>query len=229
MIFPMVNSRANTTKLSIAPATRAQAVADELRRLIQEGVYEPGARLRQAEIAKQFGVSTTPVREAFTVLAREGLVHQDAHRGVVVFDPSLAELNENYEIREVLEGLATELAAGNLTEDDLDELDRLVAEMKVVDPPEVPNLNYEFHTLIYAAAERPRLAEIIDNLRKASASYLGMTVRHYDAKYAKEIQVEHGEIVAALRKGSGKRAAKLMRDHLRHNQRQVAGLIPDEE
>jgi len=72
------------------------------------------------------------------------------------------------------------MAAPKLTEDALDELDRIVAEMATCDPAEGPALNYQFHTAIYAGAGRPRLAEIIDNLRKASASYLSMTVRHYD-------------------------------------------------
>jgi len=180
--MPMADRNRNRTDIEIASVTRAQAVADELRRMIEEREFPPGAHLRQAQIAKSFGVSTTPVREAFTALAREGMVQQDAHRGVVVFDPSLEELKENYEIREVLEALATQMAAPKLTEDALDELDRIVAEMATCDPAEGPALNYQFHTAIYAGAGRPRLAEIIDNLRKASASYLSMTVRHYDPR-----------------------------------------------
>jgi DNA-binding GntR family transcriptional regulator len=207
------------------PVTRAHAVADEVRRLIEEQEFPPGQHLRQAEIAKRFGVSTTPVREAFTMLAREGVVHQDAHRGVVVFDPSLEELTENYEIREALEPLATELATKKITPDELDELDRLTVEMKAADPSGVPAMNHLFHTTIYGAAERRRLAEIIENLRKSSASYLNFTVRHYDPIYAGKVQVEHEEIVAALRARTGKSAAKLMREHLRHNRRQVAKLI----
>jgi DNA-binding GntR family transcriptional regulator len=72
--------------------------------MIQARELEPGQRLRQAEVAARFGVSTTPVREAFTALAQEGFVRQDAHRGVVVFEPSLEELTETFEIREVLGG-----------------------------------------------------------------------------------------------------------------------------
>src|SRR3954464_9921262 len=119
---------------SIVPATRSEAVAAELRRLITSGELAPGTHLRQTEIAARFGMSTTPVREAFMILAREGVVRQDAHRGVVVFEPSLEELTETYEIREALEALATELAAKRLTEDDLEALDTLVEQMRSAKP-----------------------------------------------------------------------------------------------
>jgi DNA-binding GntR family transcriptional regulator len=84
-----VRTMAFDPKNSIVPLTRSEAVAGELRRMIQSGEFPPGARLRQAEIAARFGMSTTPVREAFMILAQEGIVRQDAHRGVVVFQPSL--------------------------------------------------------------------------------------------------------------------------------------------
>ena len=111
-----------TTEDSGSPPTRAGAVAEKLRRLIQSGEIAPGSRLRQNELAERFGVSTTPVREAFAELAREGIVRLDAHRGATVFRPSLDELIEIYEIRGALEPLATELAAARATDDELAEL-----------------------------------------------------------------------------------------------------------
>jgi len=213
----------------VTPPTRAEAVAAELRRLIQTGEYAPGDRLRQTAIAARFGVSTTPVREAFTSLAREGLVRQDAHRGVVVFEPSLDELRENYEIRMALEGLATELAASRLQPDDLEHLGELVEQMRRVEVERVPALNHAFHTRIYAVTGRPRLAEMIESLREAASSYMGLTVRNFDPAYRDAIQDEHDAILAALAAGSGKRAGRLMRAHLRHNQRQLTMLIESEK
>src|SRR5882724_366701 len=135
-----------------APHTRAVAVAAEIRRLIQDGALQPGERLRQASIASRFGVSTTPVREAFMALASEGLVRQDAHRGVVVFEPSLDELTETYEIRQVLEPLATGLAAPRLTDAELEVLEALLGQMRSASPPQYANLNREFHRRIYVAS-----------------------------------------------------------------------------
>ena len=165
---------------SILPATRSEAVASELRRLIQSGELPPGTRLRQADIASRFGMSTTPVREAFMILAREGVVRQDAHRGVVVFEPSMDELTETYEIREVLEGLAAEHAAGQLTAEDLDALDTLVKQMRTAKPARYVELNRDFHRRIYQAAARNRLFEMIEQLRDLASSYNLMTVRQYD-------------------------------------------------
>src|SRR5256885_13495695 len=114
---------------ALEPRTRAEYVADELRRQIVSGELPPGARLRQIEIANRFSVSTTPVREGFPSLAREGLVRQDAHRGVVVFLPTLDDVRENYEIRLALEPLAAELAAKNISDDELAKLDELLEAM----------------------------------------------------------------------------------------------------
>jgi DNA-binding GntR family transcriptional regulator len=216
---------------SILPATRSEAVATELRRLIQSGEFPPGSRLRQAEIAARFGMSTTPVREAFMTLAREGVVRQDAHRGVIVFEPSLDELTETYEIREVLEGLAAELAAGKLTDEDLAALDSIVKQMRSAKPTRYVELNRDFHRRIYQAAGRPRLFEMAEQLRDVSRSYNDMTVRQYDAAYRDQVQREHEAISETMRKGNSKRAGRLVREHIRNNARHIADLLeqPDSE
>src|SRR6266576_3119339 len=148
------------------PSTRSEAVANELRRLIQSGELGPGTRLRQADIAERFMVSTTPVREAFASLARDGLVRQDAHRSAVVSSPSVDELREMYEIRGVLEALAARLATSNLTADDLESLEEIAYGMRGAAPEGYVELNRSFHRRIYAAAGRPRLLEIIEQLRE---------------------------------------------------------------
>jgi len=130
----------------------ASGVAAELRRLIRSGELPAGTRLRQVDIAERFGVSTTPVREAFTSLAQEGLVIQDAHRGVVVFVPSRENLQENYEMRLVLEPLATELAAKAITPEELAELDALCDEIRKAIRKDLRNgkeVNPRFHRTIY--------------------------------------------------------------------------------
>lgn len=207
------------------PTTRSEAVASELRRMIQSGALRPGERLRQAEIAARFGVSTTPVREAFTALAQEGLVRQDAHRGVVVFEPSLEELTETFEIREALEPLATTLAADQLSELDLGALQKIVAEMRTAKPQRYFELNRAFHRRIYAAAKRDRLFEIVEQLREVAASYIAITVRQYDPSYREQVHAEHEALLAALVERDGDRAGRLVREHLRHNAQHIAKLV----
>jgi DNA-binding GntR family transcriptional regulator len=193
--------------------------------MIQSRELQPGQRLRQAEVAARFGVSTTPVREAFTALAQEGFVRQDAHRGVVVFEPSLAELTETFEIREVLEPLATSLAAAHLSDDDLAGLRKIVAEMRTAKPRRYFELNRAFHRQVYAGAKRDRMFDIIEQLREVAASYIAMTVRQYDPAYRDQVQGEHEALLAALVERDGARAGQLVYEHLRHNAEHIARLV----
>lgn len=113
--------------------TTAKVVAERLRDEIQDGTLAPGTRLRQNEIARRFGVSTTPVREAFAQLQAEGLVRIDPHRGAVVFHPTVEDLVEFYEIREVLESLAVVRAIPRLRSDVVKELAALIDRMRRTD------------------------------------------------------------------------------------------------
>ncbi|MCW2985379.1 MAG: transcriptional regulator, GntR family [Conexibacter sp.] len=210
--------------------TRAAAVADELRRRIRSGEIPAGTRLRQMEVASWFKVSTTPVREAFTSLASEGFVRQDAHRGVVVFVPSHDDLVQNYEIRLALEPLATEIAASTISAEELDQLDALLVEMRASLLKDRPRygavLNPRFHAAIYAAAQRPRLFELIQGLRDASSAYVQLlALRPQPPEYLEAAQTEHEDIVAALRANAPKRAAKAMTKHLQHNRDQILAAL----
>lgn len=209
------------------PATRSAMIANELRSLIQRGELAPGSRLRQTELAARFGVSITPVREALTSLARDGLVVQDPHRGAVVFAPNLDDLLENYEIRGRLEPLATELATPQLTEQDLGVLDDLLGRMGGEhDPQRYHDLNREFHATVYRAANRPRLFALIESLRDASEAYLRLNAAGPPSnEYQKQVRAEHEAIARMLRNRQAKRAAKLMQDHLTHNLRQLETVL----
>jgi DNA-binding GntR family transcriptional regulator len=195
--------------------------------MIQSGELQPGARLRQAEIAKDFGVSTTPVREAFTALALEGLVRQDAHRGAVVFEFDIDDLHENYEIRGALEPLATELAASNMGPKRLEELDRIIQQMRLSKrSAKYQRFNRQFHATIYEAAARPRLVGIIESLRDASEAYFARLNQNQDPSdpYYELVHYEHEAIAAALRAGDAAQAGALMAEHLDHNRRQLESL-----
>jgi DNA-binding GntR family transcriptional regulator len=195
------------------PVTRAHAVAGELRRRILVGELPPGTRLRQLDVARELGVSTTPVREAFTSLAREGLIQQDAHRGVFVFAPSEDDVRERYEIRIALEPLAAGLAAKAMSEESLAELEALLAEMKRAVARDkgryAGELDPRFHVLIAESAGRPRLAELIAGLQDGSGPV------------SKELHAQHVEIADALRAGAPKRASRAMKAHLEHAQSQL--------
>jgi DNA-binding GntR family transcriptional regulator len=110
--------------------TASTAVADRLRSEIQSGRVAPGSTLRQGDVAKRFGVSTTPVREAFHMLQAEGFLRKDPHRGAVVFRPTVEEMREVFEMRIVLEQLAISHAIRNITGEDLTELRELIEQLE---------------------------------------------------------------------------------------------------
>jgi DNA-binding GntR family transcriptional regulator len=208
----------------LGAATRAHAVADRLRLEIDNGALAPGTRLRQLEIARRLGVSTTPVREAFHMLQREGMVRIDAHRGATVFVPTAEDLHEFYEIRGPLEALAASKAASNFPDEAATELEKLLDEMRdSTDPERYVALNQQFHANLYALSNRPRLTRLIADLRDATGSYLhiyattGMPTARLDA--------EHREILAACKARDPQRAAKAVEQHLAHSVEHVASQL----
>jgi DNA-binding GntR family transcriptional regulator len=212
----------------VAPKTRAEAVAERLREMIITGELPPGTRLRQADIAAQFAVSTTPVREAFTSLAREGFVRQDAHRGVEVFRPTEDDIRENYEIRLALEPLAAELAAPRITEATLAQLETILVEMeKPVEFQLGTDLNRRLHLAIYQSANRPQLLDIIERLRRSADAYVRVLLSHAPAGYRDDIRREHRQIVAALAAHDPVATRDAMTAHLSHSLEQIKTLIPE--
>lgn len=194
--------------------TTAKVVAERLRDEIQVGTLSPGTRLRQNDVARRFGVSTTPVREAFAQLQAEGLVRIDPHRGAVVFHPTVEDLIEFYEIREVLESLAIAQAIPHLDPDEVKYLNALIEKMrKTDDARRWMTLNDEFHLRLYARAQRPRLSGMIENLRDASTPYIHMYVAGRPP--AARANEEHQRILDACISGDGEAAEAAIREHLR--------------
>ena len=216
-------------ELGLMPTTITAAVTSRLRDEILGGRLAPGSRLRQAHIAESYGVSTTPVREAFAALEREGLIQSNAHRGVIVFEPSPIDLREFYEIRIPLEALATEQAACNLTDRDLEklraQLARLEAANAKADWKVSSEINDEFHLTIYEAAQRPRLARLIAELRASSRAYIAIFPKLVDR--LAEAEHEHDMIFEACLARRPEAAARAMVTHLQHTVDVVAASLGD--
>jgi DNA-binding GntR family transcriptional regulator len=214
------------------PTTRAGQAAQELRRLIVLGELQAGTRLRQAETAALLGTSTTPVREAFATLSREGLIRHDAHRGAVVTSPTLTDLHENYDVLFMLEPRAAELATARLEEAGLAELEAVAATLNKAASREIRRrveLNAEFHRRIYEASGRPLLIEMIGGLRETLSRYVALAISDTSAELRRLEREEHGQIVAALRAGDGPAVSAAMEAHLRRGVDLIAALVGDGE
>ena len=199
------------------PQTVTEMTLEQLRAAIRSGEIAPGSRLRQMETAKRLGVSSTPVREAFAALEREGLVVSTAHKGIVVFEPTLVDLHEAYQIRTLLEVFATEHAVPLMQDADFDDLAGLMAEMEALrggDPSRFVELNRAFHARIYAVAGMPRLERMISDLRDSSEAYVAM--HRSLVRDEAQTNADHAAIADACRRGDTAAAGEATRSHLGH-------------
>jgi DNA-binding GntR family transcriptional regulator len=192
--------------------TASRGVAERLREEIQRGDLRPGDRLRQGDVARRFGVSTTPVREAFALLQAQGLVRVDPHRGAVVFRPSVDDVRELYEIRTALETLAIDKAVDNVSGEAVEELQSLLDQMAAASGERWSELHNRFHLRLYSLAGRPRLSSLIANMRDSSSAYINMFVA--DAHGAEISQLGHQEMVDACRNRNKSAARRAVLAHL---------------
>lgn len=208
-------ARADVTGARPAARTTAEMIAHAIRADIIGGRYESGERLRQVELAKEFDVSTTPVREAFGLLQRQGLVRLHPQRGASAVVPNKRDLDELYEIRIELECLAVRHAAANFTEADAVPLRALIAQMRACkNAEEYVELNHRFHMGIYRLADRARLYDMIEQLRTSSQAYLQITSGRA-VQLAGDFEHEHDDIIDACEANDPAWAAKATREHLR--------------
>ncbi|HEX6048866.1 MAG TPA: GntR family transcriptional regulator [Gemmatimonadaceae bacterium] len=189
---------------------------DAIRDGILHGTYAEGEPLRQDALAAELGVSRIPIREALRQLETEGLVTFSPHRGAVVSILSLAEIEEVFDIRANLEPDLLRRAIPRLTTYQLDQadeiLDRYAAALASADVSQWGELNWQFHSSLYAPAERPISLSILQRLHQQSDRYLRMqlALTHGETR-ANE---EHRAIAAAARAKDVKRACQLMREHI---------------
>jgi DNA-binding GntR family transcriptional regulator len=206
--------------------TRAsERAAGAVRDLILHGELAAGARLGEAELAERLGVSRTPVREALTRLAAEGLVEIVPNRGARVSSWTVTELQEVFDLRAALEPRLTALAVPHAATADVDALEALAEEMLTVGSPgpgqdldAIVPLNRAFHGRLVALADHPAMAGAL-----AGAIHAPIVLRNfhaYDRASLRRSLSHHLEIVAAVRAGDPEWAQAVMTAHI-HNARAV--------
>jgi DNA-binding GntR family transcriptional regulator len=190
--------------------SKSDVVAQGIRGLLQSGELAPGDVLRQRDLAKRFGVSPTPVREALRKLEAEGFIATELHRGAVVVRAEDARLFENFLIRANLESLAAGLAAQKVTPEDLAEISRILDEMSKLAPDDARRtaLNRQFHFRIYESARSPTLLALLNLLWRSLDG--GPRVDR-----PREVSDQHHQmLVQALSRGDSNAAAEYTRLHI---------------
>jgi len=189
-----------------------------LRRDILANVIKPETILSENELARQYGTSRTPAREALARLRQEGLVVLTPRKGNVVTQPSLREIIEGYYLRTILEGAAAELAAGRATDEALQELESCVSPAS---DSEVGPLNRRFHGIIARMSGNEKLASLIirllDELERGIFLDPAMWNRFHLG--------EHRNIIEALRSRDGARARAEMVKHVEASKNRIVGRI----
>jgi DNA-binding GntR family transcriptional regulator len=199
--------------------TSAERTLAALRELILDGDLRPGARLGEVELADRLGVSRTPVREALSRLAAEGLVDIAPNRGARVTTWTVAELEGVFDLRASLEPQLTGFAVPRATPDDVAALDELARQMLEVgsagprqDLDALVPLNRAFHDRLVALADHPALAAAL-----AAAIHPPIVLRNfhtYDEASLRRSLAHHAEIVAAVRAGDAEWARAVMTAHI---------------
>lgn len=195
------------------------AAYDVLRQAIVSSQLPPGGRLNVDELAEQLGVSLTPVRGAIQRLATEGLVEIHPRSGTYVASLTLQDVEETFQIRAALEGLAAELAAVTLTAGELGRLRQVHKSLKrlargVEDCAEHDRLNSEFHQTIITASGNRRLQELYAALHAhIKIARIHAAESGWPARQRQEA-VEHEAILAALEARDGAGAAEAIRRHI---------------
>jgi len=200
--------------MAIASKTKNVAVYNKLRQSIIKGKLKPGQKVVMAELAKGFGLSETPVREAIRRLESEGYIDFTPHMGAIVTKIDEGELVEIYLIRIALEELATRLAVPHVVEKDIDFLNRKNHEMEVaIQQGRYENLaaiNKAFHLRIYKAAPFPRLYKMICDLWDTFERW--PSVFSYVPERAAASVEEHTKIIQALREKDTDQADQLIKE-----------------
>lgn len=225
----MAASHARRSRRPAAADPHRAQVYVELRAAILHGVLAPMERITENQIAARFGMSRTPVREAFRRLEAEGLIHVVPQRGSFVSQPSLEGILEIYQIRTPLEAMATRIAAETIEPGPLRRLEEILAleqdRTRRLSAERSLRLNREFHAIIFACARNRRLAAMLASLQDEVHRVRVLwpsTVARLD-----ETWKEHAAILAALKAHDPAAAERCMRQHLeRARASTLDGILP---
>jgi len=193
--------------------TLREKILETIREAILKGDLKPGEKVAEPELAERFGISRTPIREAFRQLESEGYLTVIPRKGAVVAALSERDVQEYYAVKSILEGYAAELAAKNLSEKELARLEAINEKLKKLasegDVKTFYKVHNEFHEMFLKAADNSKLYELVihlgqkfSRLRMASLSVGGRM----------ELSVaEHEKLLEAFRNHDGKAAENLVK------------------
>lgn len=198
------------------PLSRTAWVAERIREDVAAGTIRPGELIKQTVLAKRYGVSPTPVREALRLLEADGMVVYSAHKGATVREMTPETADDLYRLRAAVESVSAGMAVERMTPDGLREIEHRHAKIRqAIDAgaaaPELSRLNKDFHFAIYEQSS-PLVLQYVEAL------WVRFTppATIWTAEHAETLQHDHDRILDAVRDGDAEAAARLTADHVRH-------------
>ena len=228
-----MNSTENLTRRIDAIRSTGEVIAQSLKEMIHEAELEPGQQLVQENVAKMFGVSRVPVRDALQILINMGIAVNVPRRGVIVRPLSRKLLDELFEIRKVLEGAAIQKAVRRATPELLESLRELIRKqseaLKTVDVKQNEKLDDEFHRSLYRAIDNNALNELIfNNWERIKQARCSSTV---DPKHGKQwisASIErHNKVMEALEKKDESMADQIIVENIESSRREITSSLED--
>ena len=216
MKTPLASPSPQRNSSVVERVTVVSATLEALRNKILRGELPDGTQLRQDVLAEEYGVSRIPVREALRQLEAEGLVTFYPHRGAVVAGLSPEEIAELFEMRALLEPDLLRRAMPRLTPEDLDKARRILneyeASLRGGQMAGWGELNWLFHSTLYAPASRPQSMSVIQQLNRRSSRYIQMQLLFTHGE--RRAETEHRRILAACERRAVKRGCELLASHI---------------
>lgn len=198
-------------------------IADSIRADILGGRLEPGARIRQEDVAERFGASRLPVREALRSLESDNLVTLVANTGAWVSRLTLEECVEIYQTRERIEPLLLRYAIPHYPVDRIDELSALASRMETSgDIEEFLQLDREFHLLSYEGSGTSLIGSLVHRLWNSTQHYRRAYTTSLDEDRRRIVHDEHHLLTTTLRDGDADGAEQVLEAHIRRTRLQLA-------
>ncbi|WP_424533401.1 GntR family transcriptional regulator [Sphaerisporangium viridialbum] len=214
------------------PAPEAEAgvashrIAEHLRERILSGALGPGARIRQEEVAREFGASRLPVREALRILHSQGLVTLKANSGAWVSQMDMEECELTYKIRERLEPLALAESIPHLSAAVIDRLDEIQDEIEAnrsID--HFLQLDRELHLLSYSGNPYRELRDMVERLWNITQPYRRAYVERAGHQRDWVINAEHRLLIDAIRRADTTDAERVLAGHIRRTRMALVPVI----
>ncbi|MBV5338068.1 MAG: GntR family transcriptional regulator [Deltaproteobacteria bacterium] len=201
--------------------TLREKILENIREAIVSGDLKAGSRVSEPELAERYGISRTPIREAFRQLESEGYLTVIPRRGAVVSELSPKDIEEFYAIKSIMEGYAARQACGKLSSKDLDKLqainDKLAELARIGDIKHFFKIHSDFHELFIKAADNDKLHELIAGL-VTRFQRLRFTSLSLPGRMEVSVQ-EHEKIIDAFRKKDAPLAETLVRQNAEYGGR----------